>query len=190
MEKVLKNVKVAILVADGFEQVEMTEPKNALDNANAETHIVSLKTGKVKGWKNGNWGDEFTVDKSIDTVRSADYDALVLPGGVMSPDKLRANQDVINLIKDFFEAGKPIAAICHGPWLLAEAGVVKGLRVTSYGSIKTDMKNAGGHWVDEEVAVDRGVVTSRQPSDLPAFNKKMIEEFVEGIHSRKMVRSL
>jgi protease I len=186
MEKVLKHYKVAILVTDGFEQAEMTEPKRALESALAETHIVSPKAGMVKGWKHTEWGDEFKVDKTLDSVRSADYDALLLPGGVMNPDKLRANQDAVNLVKDFFEAGKPIAAICHGPWLLAEAGVVKGLRITSYNSIKTDMKNAGANWVDEEVVADQGIVTSRQPSDIPAFNKKMIEEFLEGVHNRRV----
>lgn len=178
-------MRVAILVTDGFEQSEMTEPQRALEEHGAVTEVISLKGGRVRAWKQNNWGDEFDVHKTIDTVASTDYDALLLPGGVMNPDKLRMNTDAVNFVRDFVEAGKPVAAICHGPWMLAEAGACQGRTMTSYPSIRTDMENAGASWVDEEVVVDEGIVTSRQPSDLPAFNKKMVEEFAEGIHRQR-----
>ena len=181
----LNGKKVAILVADGFEQVELTGPKEALEGAGASTQIVSPSDGKVKGWQHTEWGDEFPVDVQLDEANSADYDALLLPGGVMNPDKLRANPDAVNFVKSFFDAGKPVAAICHGPWTLVEAGVVKGRTLTSYESIHTDLINAGANWVDREVVVDNGLVTSRKPDDIPAFNKKMIEEFAEGRHDRR-----
>ena len=178
--------KIAILVADGFEQSEMVEPRNALKNAGAEPLIVSPAKGKVMGWKDKDWGDTFPVDIAIDSANPDDFDGLLLPGGVMNPDKLRANMKAVQFVRDFFAAGKPVAAICHGPWTLVEAGVVRGRKMTSYNSIRTDLINAGADWVDQEVVVDQGLVTSRQPSDIPAFNKKMIEEFVEGIHHRTM----
>lgn len=178
----LKNHKVAIVVADGFEQVEMTEPRKALQEAGANTEIVSPAKGKVKGWQHDHWGDEFPVDKAVEAARAEDYDALLLPGGVMNPDKLRRNESVLNFVRAFFEAGKPVAAICHGPWTLIDAGVARGRRMTSYHSIQMDLKNAGVDWVDEEVVVDAGLVTSRKPADIPAFNQKMIEEFTEGLH--------
>jgi protease I len=157
----LADKKVAILVANGFEQVEMTEPRKALELAGAKTEIVSPEPGKVKGWQHTQWGDEFPVDVTLDAAQAASYDALLLPGGVMNPDRLRAN---------------PRAAICHGPWTLIEADLVRGRRLTSYHSIQTDLKNAGANWVDEAVVVDHGLITSRQPSDIPAFNQAMIEE--------------
>ncbi len=181
----LSGKTVAILITDGFEQVEMTAPREALEQAGAKTEIVSLKSGKVKGWEHTKWGDEFAVDKTVDEVGCDDYDALLLPGGVMNPDKLRVNKKAVALVKAFVDAGKPVAAICHGPWLLAEAGVARGRKITSYPSIQTDLKNAGANWVDQEVVVDNGLVTSRKPDDIPAFSKKMIEEIAEGRHAGK-----
>lgn len=177
--------KVAILVAEGFEQVEMTEPRNALENAGAETFLISPCEGKVKAWKHTRWGNQFAVDLPLNLARAEDYDALLLPGGVMSPDHLRLEPQAVRFVRGFFDAGKPVAAICHGPWMLVEAGVVRGRQITSYPSIKTDLINAGAHWVDETVVVDRGLVTSRKPDDLPAFISKMIEEFGEGVHSQQ-----
>jgi protease I len=181
----LAGKKIAILVADGFEQVEMTEPRNALEAAGAETSLVSPSAGKVKGWKHTRWGNQFGVDLPLDQARPEDFDGLLLPGGVMNPDHLRMNPAAVQFVKSFVEAGKPVAAICHGPWTLVEAGVVRGRRMTSYPSIKTDLINAGAEWVDEEVVVDNGLVTSRKPDDLPAFNRKMLEEFREGIHGEQ-----
>lgn len=184
MEQTLCGKCVAILVADGFEQVELTEPKAALDLAGAMTVIVSTAEGNtVKGWKTDHWGDEFAIDQMITNANVSDYDALLLPGGVMNPDKLRVNKEAVAFVKAFFDAGKPVAAICHGPWMLAEADVVRGRTVTSYPSIQTDLTNAGANWVDEEVVTDKGLVTSRKPDDIPAFNKKMLEEFAEGRHT-------
>jgi protease I len=178
----LEGKRVAILVADGFEQVEMTEPRKALDLAGAKTSIVSPSKGKVKGWKHVDWGDEFPVDVPLDAADASAFDALLLPGGVMNPDHLRRNPKVLALVKKFFDDGKPVAAICHGPWTLIDAGVVKGRKLTSYETIQTDLKNAGANWVDQEVVVDMGLITSRKPDDIPAFNKRMIEEFAEGRH--------
>ncbi len=183
----LRNHKVAIVVENGFEQVEMTEPRNALEQAGAKTEIVSPVKGKVKGWKMKDWGDEFPVDRSIEEARPDDYDALLLPGGVMSPDKLRRNEDVLNFVRAFFDAGKPVAAICHGPWTLIDAGVARGRRMTSWPSLQTDLRNAGVDWVDQEVVVDSGLVTSRKPDDIPAFNRKIIEEFAEGVQGGQKV---
>jgi protease I len=179
----LSGKKVAILVAHGFEQVELTEPKKALEEAGAEAHIVSPVDGKVKGWQHDHWGDELDVDVRLADASADDYDALVLPGGQMNPDNLRAEEEAVSFARAFFEAGKPVAAICHGPWTLVEADVVRGRRMTSYHSIKTDLKNAGAEWVDEEVVVDQGLVTSRNPDDLPAFNAKLVEEVAEGKHA-------
>ncbi|PBQ33327.1 protease [Sphingobacteriaceae bacterium] len=182
MEKILSQKKVAIVVTNGFEQSEFEEPLNALKEAGAKVDIISLKKEKVKAWKDKNWGDEFAVDLGIEEADSQNYDALVLPGGVMNPDVLRTNEDVIAFVKDFIEDEKPVAAICHGPWTLIETGLLKGRKMTSYKSIKTDLINAGVNWVDEEVVVDDGLVTSRSPKDLPAFCAKMIEEIAEGVH--------
>jgi protease I len=181
--KRLENKKVAILVTDGFEESEFVQPMAALKDAGATVDVIALKAGTVKSWTNKNWGKDFPVDKTIEEANSQDYDALVLPGGVMSPDKLRMNQEVINFAGGFFDDGKPIAAICHGPWTLIETGELKGRTVTSYASLKTDLVNAGANWVDQEVVVDNGLVTSRKPDDLPAFCKKMVEEIAEGIHA-------
>lgn len=179
----LNGTRVAILVANGFEQVELTEPRAALDRAGAETRIVSPEADEVAGWDRTDWGDDFEVDVPLAEADPADYDALLLPGGVMSPDRLRGNQQALEFVRAFFVDGRPVAAICHGPWTLIDAGLVKGRRMTSYASIQTDLKNAGADWVDEEVVVDRGLVSSRKPEDIPAFIEKMIEEFAEGRHA-------
>jgi protease I len=184
----LNGKRVAILVEDGFEQIELTSPKQALEEAGAKTHIISPKRDKVKGWEHTEWGDEFPVDVAIDKAKASDYDALLLPGGVMNPDKLRTNRAAVEFVRSFFQARKPVAAICHGPWLLVEADVVRGRKVTSYSSIQTDLKNAGAQWVDQEVVVDNGLVTSRKPDDLPAFNRKLVEEVAEGQHASQIAR--
>jgi protease I len=178
----LDGKKVAILVTDGFEQVEMTKPREALNQAGAETKIVSLKPGKIQGMQHADKGDKFDVDLTLDEARPEEFDALMIPGGLMNPDALRSNDDALEFTRHFFREGKPVAAICHGPWVLIDAGVVRGRTLTSWPAIKTDVKNAGGKWVNEEVVVDNGLVTSRKPDDIPAFNKKMIEEFCEGRH--------
>ena len=177
------NKAVAILVTDGFEESEFTKPYEALKGAGAEVEVISLKGGKIKGWHNGNWGKQINVDQIIEQVTAEDYDALVLPGGVMNSDKLRMNKDVVRFVTHFFDSGKPIAAICHAPWTLIETGKLSERTLTSYPSLKTDLVNAGANWVDEEVVVDNGLVTSRKPDDLPAFCDKMIEEIAEGIHA-------
>jgi protease I len=182
MANELRNHKVAIVATDGFEQVELTEPRKALQEAGAQTEIVSPKSGKIKGWQHDHWGDEVAVDREIANARPDDYDALVLPGGVMNPDHLRMDPHVQKFVRAFFDAGKPVAAICHGPWTLIDAGVARGRRMTSWPSVSTDLRNAGADWVDQEVVVDNGLVTSRKPADLPAFNRKMVEEFAEGRH--------
>lgn len=181
----LAGKKVAMLVTDGFEQVELTSPRKALEEQGAVAHVVSPKSGMVKAWDEKDWGEKFPVDVALDGANPDDYDALVLPGGVMNPDHLRMNPKAVQFVKAFFEAGKPVAAICHGPWTLIEAGVVKGRKMTSYPSLQTDLKNAGAQWVDQEVVTDQGLVTSRKPDDLPAFNRKMIEEIREGVHSKQ-----
>jgi protease I len=178
----LAGMKIAILVADGFEQEELVEPRNALKNAGAQPFIISPVKGKVRGWEHTEWGDTFPVDIPLDNANPDDFAGLLLPGGVMNPDKLRADPKATQFVRDFFAQGKPVAAICHGPWTLIDAGVVKGRQMTSYHSIKSDLINAGAKWVDEEVIVDNGLVTSRKPADIPAFNRKMIEEFAEGKH--------
>jgi len=182
MARKLDGKKVAILVTDGFEQVEMTKPRGALDEAGAETKIVSLKPGKIQGMHHADKGDKFDVDLTLDEARPEEFDALMIPGGLMNPDSLRSNVAALEFTRHFFREGKPVAAICHGPWVLIDAGVVRGRTLTSWPAIKTDVKNAGGKWINEEVVVDNGLVTSRKPDDIPAFNKKMIEEFCEGRH--------
>jgi len=179
MSNELKGKRVAILVADGFEQVEMTKPRQALDDAGAKTEIVSPAQGQVQGWNHQEKADRFPVDKALSSANASDYDALLLPGGVMNPDQLRTKPEAVKFVKSFFQGHKPVAAICHGPWLLAEAGVVRGRKLTSWPSIKTDLSNAGANWVDQPVVSDDGLVTSRKPDDIPAFNRKMVEEFQE-----------
>lgn len=182
MAKDLSDLKVAILVAEGFEQQELTDPRKALDEAGAKTMIVSPAKGEVQGWKHYDKADMFPVDVPLAEANAGDFDALLLPGGVANPDQLRMKPEAVDFIKQFFDAGKPVAVICHGPWTLIEAGVVKGRTITSWPSVKTDLINAGAEWVDEEVVVDNGLVSSRKPADIPAFNQKMIEEFAEGVH--------
>ena len=184
--KDLNKKTVAILATNGFEESELSEPKKALEKAGAEVHIVSLESGEIKGWSDGNWSNSYKVDKTLSDVSQKDYNALVLPGGQINPDLLRKNKTAVSFVKSFFENHKPVAAICHAPWLLAEAGVLKGRKITSYDSIKTDMINAGANWVDEEVVVDAGLVTSRSPEDLPAFNRKLVEEVYEGKHEEQV----
>ena len=186
-ERELQGKRVAILATDGVEQVELTEPRKALDDAGADTVVVSPKSGKIKGWQHDHWGDEIPVDEELDTARADDFDALMLPGGVMNPDRLRLNERAVQFVRRFFELGKPVAAICHAPWMLVEAGVVKGKTVTSWPSLRTDIENAGGDWVDREVVTDEGLVTSRKPEDIPAFNRKMLEEFAEGVHEEQRI---
>lgn len=181
----LSNRTIAILATDGFEEVELTKPKAALDDAGATTHVVSPERGSIKAWDKDDWGTSVDVDRVLSDANPDDYDGLLLPGGVMNPDTLRANSDAVEFVKAFFRAGKPVAAICHGPWLLVEAGAAKDRKLTSYKSIQTDLKNAGANWVDEAVVTDQGLVTSRNPGDIPAFIKKMIEEFGEGVHEKQ-----
>lgn len=179
----LSGMKVAILVADGFEQVEMTEPRKALDEAGAATRIVSPAKGQVQGWKHYDRADRFEVDVPLQQADGAEFDALLLPGGVANPDQLRMMPQAVQFVRSFFEAKKPVAVICHGPWTLVEAGVVKGRSMTSWPSVRTDLINAGANWTDQEVVVDDGLVSSRKPADIPAFNRRMLEEFAARAHS-------
>jgi len=181
----LQGKHIAIIATDMVEQVELVEPRKALENAGAKTELLSIKPGKIQGFNHFDKADEHEVDKLVEEADASDYDALLIPGGVGNPDQLRADENVVQFARDFFEQGKPVAAICHGPWVLVEAGVVKGRKLTSWPSLQTDIRNAGGNWVDEEVVVDQGLVTSRKPDDIPAFNDKMIEEFAEGVHARQ-----
>lgn len=185
MGNTLKGKKIAILVADGFEQVELTGPKEALEAAGAEIEIVSPAEEEVQGWNHDEKADRFPVDMPLNLARSDDYDALVLPGGVRNPDQLRMLTRAVEFVDGFFATGKPVAAICHAPWLLIETEVIKDRNITSWPSLKTDLMNAGARWVDREVVVDNGLITSRKPQDIPAFNKKMIEEFAGARHSRQ-----
>jgi protease I len=179
----LTGKKIAFLVAPGFEQVELTEPWKAVEQAGGKPELVSIRPGTIYAMNHHDKSDTFKVDKTLDQVTADDYDGLVLPGGVINPDILRTEKKAVGFVRDFFTAGKPVAAICHGPWTLVEADVVRGRTLTSWPSLQTDIRNAGGTWVDEQVHVDSGLVTSRKPDDLPAFCKKMIEEFSEGIHT-------
>jgi len=180
---------VAILATDGFEQSELLEPQRLLSEAGAEITIVSLQPGQIKGWNEQNWGQSISVDQTVSQASAEDFDALVLPGGVMNPDKLRTDEDAVRFVRDFFEQGKPVGAICHGPWMLVEADVAEGRTVTSWPSLETDLRNAGANWVDQEVVTDEGLVTSRKPSDIPAFASKLIEEIQEGRHAEQSQRS-
>jgi protease I len=186
-QKNLKGKRVAVLVDLGFEESELTGPMKALKDAGARPEIVSPQNGKVKSWQHDKWGQDFPVDVPLDRAKADDYEALLLPGGVMNPDKLRMNEKAVHFVRAFFDAGKPVAAICHGPWMVVEGGGVRGRKMTSWPSLKTDIQNAGGVWVNEPVVVDNGLVTSRKPDDLPQFNEKMCEEFAEGIHRRAQV---
>jgi protease I len=185
MARDIKEKKVAILTENGFEEVELTSPMNALEQAGATVHIISPQKDKVKAWNHDHWSIELPVDKNLSAASPEDYDMLVLPGGVLNPDKLRLNKEAVSFVQYFLEQGKPIAAICHGPQTLIETGMIDGRTMTSYWSVKTDLINAGVNWVDKEVVVDNGLVTSRSPKDLEAFNKKMIEELSEGQHATK-----
>jgi protease I len=182
----LNGKKVAFLVAnEGVEQVELTEPWKAVEHAGAQPELVSIEPGQVQAFNHLDKGDKFDVDRTVDEVTESDYDALVLPGGVANPDFLRMNEQAVSFARSFFEAGKPVGVICHGPWTLVEADVVRGRALTSWPSLKTDIRNAGGVWVDEEVRVDHGLVSSRRPDDLPAFCAKIVEEFAEGVHEEQ-----
>lgn len=183
----LTNKKVAILATNGFEESELTSPKAALEKAGATTEVISMESGSIKGWDNGNWGKDVDVDKLLSEANVKDYNALVLPGGVINPDILRRDENAVSFVRDFFKAHKPVAAICHGPQMLIEADVVNDRKITSFPSIKKDLMNAGAKWVDEEVVVDEGLVTSRSPEDLEAFNAKVIEEVAEGKHEDQTV---
>ncbi len=174
--------KIAILATHGFEESELSSPKEQLEKQGWTAHIISPEAGTIKAWTDKNWGKEYKVDKTISEAKAADYDALVLPGGVLNPDKLRVNEEALAFVKEFFDQMKPVAAICHGPQTLIDAGLVKGRKMTSVKAISKDLQNAGANWVDEEVVVDKGLVTSRTPKDLPAFNAKMVEEILEGRH--------
>jgi protease I len=176
----LQGKTIAILATDGFEQSELVKPKKALEEAGARTQVVSPGGKKIRGWDKKDWGQEVPVDITLESADPAQYDALLLPGGVMNPDQLRMNPDAVRFVKHFLEQAKPVAAICHGPWMLVEAGAVRGRTITSWPSLKTDIRNAGGTWVDEEVVLSNGVVTSRKPDDIPAFNRQMIDLFSKG----------
>ena len=184
----LKGRRIAVLATDMFEQVELTERWQALEDAGADVDLVSLAAGEIQGFNHYDKADTFSVDRTVEESDADDYDALMLPGGVGNPDTLRMDENAVRFVRRFFEAGKPVAAICHGPWTLVEADVVRGRTLTSWPSLRTDIRNAGGNWVDEEVVVDEGLVTSRKPDDLPAFCPKMVEEFAEGIHAEQRPR--
>ena len=190
MANELKGKRVAIVATDMVEQVELLEPREALDEAGAQTELISIKPGEIQGFNHYDKADKIPVDRTIEEVTADEYDALMLPGGVGNPDTLRMDENIVSFVRDFFEQGKPVAAICHAPWLLVEAGVVRDRTLTSWPSIQTDIRNAGGNRVDEEVVVDQGLVTSRKPDDIPAFNAKMIEEFAEGKHAKQREKTL
>lgn len=177
MEKKLQNLKVAIIATNGVERSELVEPKKVLEENGASVHLISFKNGKIKSWQKGNWADEFEVDKTLDSIDPNDYDALILPGGIINAYQLKRSNKAVDFVKDFILHEKPIAAICHGPWLLVETGMLRGKKLTSQPSLKTDLKNAGANWIDEEVVANAGLITSRTIADIPAFNKKMVEEF-------------
>jgi protease I len=184
MANELQGKRIAFLATDGVEQVELVEPWKAVKVAGGQPELISVKSGRIQGVRNDiDKADTFNVDKTVSEASASDYDALVLPGGVVNPDRLRINQDAMQFVRDFFAAGKPVGAICHGPWSLVETGVVAGRTVTSWPSLRTDIRNAGGTWVDEEVHTEQGLVTSRKPADLPAFCRKIVEEFREGTHA-------
>jgi len=179
----LKGKRIAVLATNGYEQSELDEPVQAIREAGGQAVVVSPESGRLRAWSGGDWGGSVDVDQSLDDARAEDFDGLVLPGGVLNPDQLRRDSRAVGFAHRFFELGRPVAAICHAPWLLVEADVVRDRRMTSYGSVRTDLVNAGARWVDEEVVVDGGLVTSRSPDDLAAFCSKMVEEFAEGEHA-------
>jgi deglycase len=181
----LQGKRVAFLATDMVEQVELTEPWKAVEQAGATPELISLEEGEIQGFNHYDKADRFTVDHTVEEARAGDYDALVIPGGVGNPDTMRTDENAVQFVRDFFEQSKPVGVICHGPWMLVEAGVVRGRKVTSWPSLQTDIRNAGGEWVDEQVVVDQGLVTSRKPDDLPAFNAKIVEEFAEGKHAEQ-----
>ena len=185
MANELQGKRIAFIAADGVEQVELTEPWKAVKEAGAEVELISIADGAIQGMNHLDKGDTFTVDRHVSQADPTDYDGLVIPGGVANPDFLRMDEDAVRFTRTFFEQGKPVGAICHGPWLLVEAGVLEGRTVTSWPSLRTDIENAGGSWVDAELQVDRGLVTSRKPDDLPAFSSKLVEEFGEGVHEEQ-----
>ncbi len=182
-DRKLQGKKVALLAADMVERVELVEPRRALEEAGATVELVSLEPGTIRSFDHFDPADELEVDKTVEEVDAADYDALLVPGGVGNPDQLRGDENAVAFVRSFFDQGKPAAVICHGPWVLVEAGVVRGRKLTSWPTLQTDIRNAGGEWVDQEVVVDQGLVTSRKPDDIPAFTAKMIEEFAEGVHA-------
>jgi protease I len=187
MANELKGKRIAFLAADMVEQVELTEPWKAVEEAGGTPELISIHEGEIRGFNHFDPADTFKVDRTVEEASADDYDALVLPGGVGNPDQLRVDENAVAFVREFFEQHKPVAAICHAPWTLIEAGVVRGRTLTSWPSLRTDLENAGANWVDQEVVVDNGLVTSRKPDDLPAFNRKMIEEFAEGVHSGQRV---
>jgi protease I len=187
VQRQLQGKRIAIVATDGVEQVELTEPKKALDEAGAQTVVISPKARAIKAWQNDHWGDEIPVDRPLDSARPDDFDALLLPGGVINADALRMEERAVQFVRRFFEAGKPVAVICHAPWMLVEADVARGRTLTSWPSLQTDLRNAGADWVDREVVTDEGLVTSRKPDDIPAFNRKMLEEFAEGVHDAQRI---
>jgi protease I len=190
MTNELQGKKIAFLATDGVEQIELTDPWKAVEQAGGEPELISLATGEIQGFEHLDKGERFEVDRAVGEADAADYDGLVLPGGVANPDRLRMDEDAVRFVRRFFEQGKPVGVICHGPWTLVEAGVLEGRKVTSYPSVRTDIENAGGHWVDEECVVDAGLVSSRKPDDLPAFCAKIVEEFGEGPHAEQAEKTV
>ena len=189
MANKLQGKRVAFMATDMVEQVELTEPWKAVVDEGAEVELISLEEGEIQGFNHYDKAATFKVDRTVEEARADDFDALVIPGGVGNPDTMRTDENAVQLVRDFFEQGKPVGVICHGPWMLVEAGVVRGRKVTSWPSLQTDIRNAGGNWVDEEVVTDQGLVTSRKPDDLPAFNEKIIEEFAEGRHEEQAAKT-
>jgi protease I len=189
MAATLQGKKIAFLATDGVEQVEYTEPRSAVEQEGAEAHLISIKPGGIQAWKHFDHADIFPVDKTVEQADPGEYDALVLPGGVANPDQLRTDPKAVSFVRTFFESGKPVGVICHGPWTLIEADVVKGRTITSWPSLKTDLRNAGANWVDEECVNDTGLVSSRKPDDLPAFCAKIVEEFAEGTHREQATKT-
>jgi protease I len=188
-ERKLEGKKVAILAADMFERVELEEPRKALEEAGAQTEVISIHDGEIKGFDHFDPANTVKVDRTVEEASVDDYDALLIPGGVGNPDQLRGDENAVSFVREFAASKKPMAVICHGPWVLIDAGVARGRTLTSWPTVATDLRNAGANWVDKEVVVDDGIVTSRKPDDIPAFNEKMIEEFAEGRHEQRIVNA-